>query len=112
MAKTKQLKILEEIYEELNESKKPFALKLCEELVFISSNLEELKKCIKERGAVFTTINGNGFEVVMENPAQKAYNNMIKNFLATIKQLADLSDETPQKKTIKSKLQLLRDDTG
>ena len=107
MAKSKELALFEKIYAELDENHRIFAKKLYTELIFISSNLNELKKEINENGAIMKTVNGNGFEVLMENPAQKAYNNMIKNYNATVKQLAELA---PVKKTGKSKLDMMRDD--
>ena len=32
-------------------------------------------------------INGNGFEVMQESPAQVSYNRMIKNYTSTVKQI-------------------------
>ena len=40
--------------------------------------------------AIITAKNGNGFETVQENPAQKRYNTMITRYCSTIKQLQDL----------------------
>ena len=107
MQKKKELELFKQIYSQLDENHMIFAEKLYKELIFISENLDELKQQIKDNGAVMKVINGNRFEVIQENPAQKAYNNMIKNYNATVKQLSDLA---PVKKSSKSKLEMMRDD--
>lgn len=107
MAKSKELGLFEKIYSELDENHKIFAKKLYTELIFISENLDTLKQDINKNGAIIRTVNGNGFDVIMENPAQKAYNNMIKNYNATVKALSDLA---PVRKSGKSKLEMMRDD--
>lgn len=104
---TKELELFKNIYSQLDDNHKVFAEKLYKELVFMSGNLDELKNNIKENGAILHTVNGNGFEVITENPAQKSYNSMIKNYNLTVKQLSDLA---PVKKAEKSKLQLMRDE--
>ena len=51
---------------------------------------------------------GNGFETYSEHPAQKSYNTMIRNYNATLKQLADLAPESPKKES--KLLELMNDD--
>ena len=62
----------------------------------MAGTLTELKNIVDEQGAVITTTNGNGFEVMTENPAQKSYNTMIKNYTAAIKQLTGFLPEAAE----------------
>lgn len=103
----KELELFKNIYCQLDDNHKIFAEKLYTELIFMSANLQELKNKIKTDGAIITTINGNGFEVMTENPAQRSYNAMIKNYNLTVKTLSELA---PEKKNEKSKLQMMRDE--
>lgn len=96
----------ENIFGELDENKKTFALKLYSEMLFMNKTLAKLKKEVTKNGAVLETVNGNGFEVVIENPAQKSYNTMIRNYNATLKQLEELA---PVKRRI-SKLSQMRNE--
>ena len=73
---------------------KKAAEKLAERAAFMAATLDELEKDIAENGAVVTAINGNGFEIKQENPAQKSYNAMIKNYNSTILALNNLAKET------------------
>ena len=107
MPNKKELEMFKQIYSQLDENHIIFAENLYKELIVISENLDEVNQQIKDNGAVMKVINGNGFEVIQENPAQKAYNNMIKNYNATVKQLSDLA---PVKRASKSKLEMMRDD--
>ena len=52
---------------------------------------------IRKNGAVIETKNGNGFQVVQENPAQKTYNTMVKNYNATVKILIDMLPDSIEK---------------
>lgn len=87
------IKCLKDIYSSLDKDKLVFAEKLIDQLLFMQETLDQLQKKIKEEGAVIESINGNGFNTYNENPAQKSYNSMIKNYNATIKQLLDLIPE-------------------
>lgn len=77
----------------LSKDRKNIAVKLCQKAAFMEVTLEDLQAQINKEGAVVTARNGNGFEVTSENPAQKTYNTMIKNYNATIKALVDLMPE-------------------
>lgn len=83
-----------ESLEELPENKEYLAKKLFKRVEFMDKTLNELQKKIKKEGAVISTTNGNGFEVLTENPAQKSYNVMIGKYNAAIKTLLDLLPET------------------
>ena len=103
MARSKKVKAAEERQMTLREMLcEPFAEcdaatrlraeKLAVEAEFMAQTLEVLKADIAENGPVVTHINGNGFEVRQENPAQKSYNTMIKNYNAAISALAKMAE--------------------
>lgn len=97
MDKERYIKIeiqrFKKIFKDIEEDKKPFAEKLYTQAAFMSATLNELQEIVKSEGAVITSINGNGFETKMENPAQKSYNVMIRNYNATIKSLIEMLPE-------------------
>ena len=64
-------KQLKEIVNEIPEEQRVFGEKLAAEIEWMAGTLTELKNIVDEQGAVITTTNGNGFEVMTENPAQK-----------------------------------------
>lgn len=78
------------MFRDIAEDKKPFAERMYTQAAFMFATLTELQETVNADGAIVTCVNGNGFEVKMENPAQKSYNIMIKNYNATIKILVDL----------------------
>lgn len=53
----------------------------------MSATLRELQIRIEEEGPIGTFVNGNGFEITQENPAQVSYNKMIKNYTTTVKSI-------------------------
>ena len=89
-------KQLEKIVKEIPEEQRVFGEKLAAEIEWMAGTLTELKNLVDEQGAVITTTNGNGFEVMTENPAQKSYNTMIKNYTAAIKQLTGFLPESAE----------------
>lgn len=82
------------IFKNIEVDKAEFAKKLYEKAAFMDATLEDLQETINKQGAVVTGQNGNGFEVTVENPAQKSYNTMIKNYNATMKLLLDMVPES------------------
>lgn len=72
---------------------KKTAEKLAERAAFMAVTLNELEQDIAENGAVMIATNGNGFDVKQENPAQRSYNTMIKNYNSTIMSLDKLARE-------------------
>jgi len=85
-----------EMVELVSDDKKTIAERLCEEAAFMAATLDRLKAQIDQEGATLKSKNGNGFDVVMENPAQKSYNTMIKNYNTTFKGLIGLFPENAQ----------------
>ena len=81
---------LKKIFKDISDDKKKLVENLIQNAAFMSVTLEDLQKKISTEGAIITAKNGNGFETVQENPAQKSYNTMINRYCSTIKQLQDL----------------------
>lgn len=106
--KVDDLEKYKKIFNDLDENKRVFAEKLYNEADFMFKTLHSLRKLISSEGAVIKTVNGNGFETYSEHPAQKSYNTMIRNYNATLKQLADLAPEAPKKES--KLLELMNDD--
>lgn len=86
----KKLSKLEKILETVDETRRPIAKKLYKRCKFMEATLNALEKKIKEEGAVIVNRNGNGFEVQMENPAQKSYTALVGKYNAVIKNLLDM----------------------
>lgn len=86
-----------EIYKDLTGEDAVFVEKLYNRAAFMSATLDELQERINEEGAVITTLNSRGVEQLVEHPAQKSYNAMIKNYTnvisALIKKLPDTVDD-------------------
>lgn len=91
MASKKDIK---SYYKDLPEEKRTYAEKLVDRLFFMEKTLKRLEKEINEEGAIIKTKNGNGFDVVMESPAQKSYNTTIKNYNTTARLLINLLPES------------------
>lgn len=81
---------LKEIYSKIDGNRRIYAEKMLEQLEFMSETLSELQRQVREDGPITSQISGNGFELVKENPAQASYNQMFKNYNATIKTLTDM----------------------
>ncbi len=87
---TKNLSELKKILGTMDEIRQPIAKKLYKRCKFMESTLNALEKKIKEEGAVIVNVNGNGFEVKMENPAQKSYSTLVGKYNAVVKNLLDM----------------------
>ena len=85
------LRQYKKIFETLDENQRVFAEKIYKEADFMNKTLKKLKKSISTEGAIVERTNGNGFETITENPAQKSYNTMIRNYTAVLKTLAELA---------------------
>lgn len=72
------------------ENKKSFAKNLYKRIKFLDKQMDELEKKIKKEGAVVKGVNGNGFEVVQQNPAQKVYNEIAGKYNGLVKTLLEL----------------------
>ena len=97
MPKAKQrkteLEVFESLYESIDENKKPLAKKLYSQAIFMEKTLNELQELVNNEGAIVTTTNGNGFDVMSEHPAQKSYNTMINRYTALMAKLIDMLPE-------------------
>lgn len=81
---------LVKIFEEIPENKKKLCSKLIDNAAFMAVTLEDLQKTINDEGPVITSVNGNGFEITQEHPAQKSYISMMGKYSAVIGQLTNL----------------------
>ena len=86
----KEINKLKRIFKDINKDKKTLCAELIRNAAFMAVTLEDLQNDIMENGAIITGTNGNGFEVVQENPAQRSYNTMINRYASIIKQLQEL----------------------
>lgn len=87
---------LKKIFKNIAEDKKILCDKLITNAAFMAVALEELQEDIMENGTTIIATNGNGFDVLQENPAQKSYNTMISRYSSVIKQLQDLLPDQKQ----------------
>lgn len=98
----REISKLNKIFKNIGEDKK----KLCDNLIrnaaFMAVTLEDLQNEINNNGPIVTCINGNGFEVQKENPAQTSYNAMINRYTAVIKVLTDLLPDDKTETTNKA----------
>lgn len=78
------------------EEKQLIAKKLITELNFMSSTLTQLRKMIKDQGAVELFKNGKQ-EMLRESPALKSYNTTIQRYSLLYKQLIDLLPKEERK---------------
>lgn len=80
---------LEKIYKALPEKEYKTALKLIDNVAFMSVTLEDLMAIINNDELVKTTINASQ-TFMKEHPALTSYNKMYANFLKGIQQLSSL----------------------
>ena len=90
-----------EAVELVSETHRELAKKLYKRICFMDKTLTGLEKQVREEGAIITAVNGNGFDVMTEHPAQKSYNTMIGRYNAMVKSLVDM---IPSSKTNKDDL--------
>ena len=89
-SKKTNIKKLQALIDLVDKNRKEIAQNLYRQLEFMDSTLNSLQEQITNEGAVIKSINGNGFETINENPAQKSYNTMIGRYNALIKTFIDL----------------------
>lgn len=89
--KTKEidLKSIKTTIDTLENDKKVLCNSLLNELIFMQSTLDDLKKQITEHGVVTKMCQGK-YDIDRANPALNQYNTMIKNYSSNIKQLNEL----------------------
>ena len=88
----KEIRKLKKINKNVPENKKIYVNRLIEQCAFMYVTLDELQKTINETGAVELFVNG-AQKMLREHPACKIYNQMIKNYSSSIKQLIEISPE-------------------
>ena len=93
---SKEIRKLKRIFKNISKDKKTLCEKLIQNAAFMAVTLEDLQETIKEEGAIKSCVNGNGFLVMQEHPAQKSYNSMINRYASVIKQLQDLLPDNKQ----------------
>lgn len=90
MAKTKELRKLEKIFENIQEDKRQVVDKLISNATFMAEQLDCLQADIKEKGYISEYQNGENQWGTKKSPEVEIYNTMIKNYMGIIKQLTDL----------------------
>ena len=87
---------LSKILDGVPENKKKLCDSTIKNAAFMIVTLEELQEKINEDGAVFTSVNGNGFEITQEHPAQKSYINLMSKYLSAMNILLTLLPDAKQ----------------
>ena len=98
MGKKKISTELKQILDKIPADKRIVGQRLADELVFMQDTLADLKEQIKEGGTIEHFIQGKQ-NFNRESPALRGYNNTLKQYSATFKQLCDLM---PKEDTTKS----------
>lgn len=86
-------------FKNADKNTKKAAQELAGRAAFLSVTLTELEQDIAENGAIIEAMNGNGFLIKQENPAQKSYNATIKSYntvLASLDKLAQATGATSE----------------
>lgn len=89
MARRKKNAELMAILEKIPEEKQYIGAKLVEELIFMQSTLDDLKKQVAEHGTVEHFEQGKQ-NFLRESPALKSYNTTVQRYSQLYKQLTDL----------------------
>ena len=89
MARKKISNELKQILEKIPADKRVVGQRLADELVFMQGTLETLKEMINEKGPIEDFVNGKQ-NFTVESPALKGYNNMLRQYNSTFKQLCNL----------------------
>ena len=92
-----EIKKLEKIMEKIPNEKMDEANLIVAELKFILETIEELKKAIKDKGAVEHFVNGKQ-DFLRESPALGSYNKLMKTYDVFYKNLINLvpKEELPE----------------
>lgn len=75
--------------ETLENDKKVLCMSLLNEIIFMQTTLDDLKKQVDEKGVVTKMCQGK-YDIERANPALNQYNTLIKNYSSCIKQLNEL----------------------
>lgn len=85
---------LKELFADVPKNKQELCQGLLENAAFMKVALDDLRKVVTEEGAIKECVNGNGFTVLQEHPAQKSYNSMINRYSSVIADLAKILPES------------------
>ncbi|WHH60411.1 hypothetical protein [Petroclostridium sp. X23] len=88
-----EIKRLNSIFENIDESKLKIAKSLIENAAFMTVTLEDLQETINKDGVVSEYQNGENQWGTKKSPEVEIYNTMIKNHSSIIKQLTELAPE-------------------
>ena len=83
------LKSIKKTIDTLENDKKVLCMSLLNEIIFMKTTLDDLKKQIDEKGVVTKMCQGK-YDIERANPALNQYNTLIKNYSSCIKQLHEL----------------------
>lgn len=83
------LNSIKETIELLDNDRKVLCLSLLDELNFMKTTLNDLRKQVEKNGVVTKMCQGK-YDIDRANPALNQYNTLIKNYSSCIKQLNDL----------------------
>lgn len=89
--KTKEvdLKSLKTTIDTLENDRKVLCTSLLNEIIFMKTTLDDLKKQVEEHGVVTKMCQGK-YDIDRANPALNQYNTLIKNYSSCIKQINEL----------------------
>lgn len=88
-SKEVDLKSIKMTIDTLENDKKVMCTSLLNELIFMKTTLDDLKKEIEKNGVVTKMCQGK-YDIERANPALNQYNTLMKNYSSCIKQLNDL----------------------
>ena len=83
-------KPIRKLFNTLPDAKKSLAIGLLDKAVFMDAELVKLQDILKEKGWVERYQNGANQSGLKKSSEANIYNSMIKNYNATLKQIADL----------------------
>lgn len=89
----KEQKRLEEIFKNIDTSKKKIVEKLIEDAAFMGVTLEETRQIIARDGVIETYQNGENQKGVKKSSAVEVYDKMVNTYSRVVKQLCDLIPE-------------------
>lgn len=89
--KTKEinLKSIKDTIDTMDNDRKVLCTSLLNELIFMQTTLDDLKKHVSEHGVVTKMCQGK-YDIDRANPSLNQYNTLIKNYSSCIKQLNEL----------------------
>ena len=92
----KELRRLRKFFSGADPTQLGIAENLIQNAAFIKVTLEELQEKMKSEGLIDIYQNGENQMGTKQSSALQAYNNLIRNYTAVIKQLSGIMPEEPQ----------------